>query len=215
MTDTANASQCPMMNGAAQRYMMRRISSVWLVALVLGCSSSNQPTADGGQPVAHNQDSRTAGPPGENTETISKCPVVGATTDATRRHTAAGDYSIRDWWPNQLNLEMLHQNSPKSNPMGADFNYAEEFKKLDLDALKKDIERVDDDFPGLVASRLRQLWAVVHSDGLAQRRYVSSYRRTRWRRLRHTTFCATQQLARQREPRQSPQVALADQAKVR
>jgi catalase-peroxidase len=142
MTDTANASQCPIMNRVAQRSMMRRIRSVWLVALVLGCSSSNQPTADGGQPVAHNQDSRTGEPPGENTETISKCPVAGATTDATRRHTAAGDYSVRDWWPNQLNLEMLHQNSPKSNPMGADFNYAEEFKKLDLDALKKDIEKL-------------------------------------------------------------------------
>ena len=50
--------------------------------------------------------------------------------------------SNRDWWPNQLNLQILHQNSPLSNPMGKDFNYAEEFKKLDLDALKKDIEAV-------------------------------------------------------------------------
>jgi catalase-peroxidase len=45
----------------------------------------------------------------------------------------------RDWWPNQLDLQVLHQHSPKSNPMGADFNYAEEFKTLDLDALKQDI----------------------------------------------------------------------------
>ena len=50
--------------------------------------------------------------------------------------------SNRDWWPNQLNLKILHQNSPLSNPMGEEFNYAEEFKKLDLDALKKDIEAV-------------------------------------------------------------------------
>jgi catalase-peroxidase len=50
--------------------------------------------------------------------------------------------SNRDWWPNQLNLEILHQNSPLSNPMGKEFKYAEEFKKLDLDALKKDIEAV-------------------------------------------------------------------------
>jgi catalase-peroxidase len=48
--------------------------------------------------------------------------------------------SNRDWWPNQLNLQVLHQNSPKGNPMGGEFNYAEEFKKLDLDALKKDIK---------------------------------------------------------------------------
>jgi catalase-peroxidase len=45
----------------------------------------------------------------------------------------------RDWWPNQLNLKILHQHSSKSNPMGEDFNYAEEFKKLDLQAVKKDL----------------------------------------------------------------------------
>ena len=50
--------------------------------------------------------------------------------------------SNQDWWPNQLNLKALHQNSPLSDPMGRDFNYAEEFKTLDLDALKKDIEAV-------------------------------------------------------------------------
>ena len=50
--------------------------------------------------------------------------------------------TTRDWWPNQLNLQILRQNSAKSNPMGQDFNYAEEFKKLDLDALKKDIDKL-------------------------------------------------------------------------
>jgi catalase-peroxidase len=58
----------------------------------------------------------------------SKCPVTGgANKQATGRGT-----SNRDWWPKQLNLKILHQHSPKSNPMGEDFNYAEEFKKLDL-----------------------------------------------------------------------------------
>ena len=47
--------------------------------------------------------------------------------------------SNRDWWPNQLNLNVLHQHSPLSNPMGKDFNYADEFKKLDLKAVKKDL----------------------------------------------------------------------------
>jgi len=47
--------------------------------------------------------------------------------------------SVRDWWPNQLNLKILHQHSSKSNPMGEEYNYAEEFKKLDLEAVKKDI----------------------------------------------------------------------------
>jgi len=50
-----------------------------------------------------------------------------------------GGTSNRDWWPNQLNLNILHQHSSKSNPMGEDFNYAEEFKKLNLDAVKKDL----------------------------------------------------------------------------
>ena len=59
-----------------------------------------------------------------------KCPVM---------HTTVGVKSNRDWWPNQLNLRMLHRNSFLSNPMGEAFNYAEAFKKLDLNALKKDL----------------------------------------------------------------------------
>ena len=76
--------------------------------------------------------------PVKDMEDISKCPVMGAQASAGR-HTAAGAMSNRDWWPNQLNLSILHQNSAKGNPLGADFDYAEEYKKLDLDALKKDL----------------------------------------------------------------------------
>ncbi len=65
----------------------------------------------------------------------SKCPVTGM----TRKAVAGGGISNRDWWPNQVNLKILHQNSSLSNPMGASFNYAEEFKTLDLDAVKKDL----------------------------------------------------------------------------
>ncbi len=68
----------------------------------------------------------------------AKAPVM----NGALKHTAAGAFSNRDWWPNQLNLQILHQNSPQSNPTGKEFNYAEEFKKLDLNALKKDIEAV-------------------------------------------------------------------------
>ena len=56
-----------------------------------------------------------------------------------KRPTAGGGTSIQDWWPNQLNLDILHQHSAKSNPMGEDFNYAKEFKSLDYEALKKDL----------------------------------------------------------------------------
>ena len=65
----------------------------------------------------------------------SKCPVTGG----ANRPIAGGGTSIRDWWPNQLNLNLLHQHSTKSNPMGEEFNYAEAFKRLDLEALKKDL----------------------------------------------------------------------------
>ena len=54
-------------------------------------------------------------------------------------HTVGGGTSNRDWWPNQLRLDILHQHSSKSNPMGKDFNYAKEFKSLDLKAVKKDL----------------------------------------------------------------------------
>jgi catalase-peroxidase len=61
----------------------------------------------------------------------SKSPVMGS--------TAGGGRSNREWWPHQLNLHILHQHSSKSNPMGKAFNYAKEFKKLDLRAVKKDL----------------------------------------------------------------------------
>ncbi len=54
-------------------------------------------------------------------------------------HTVGGGASNRDWWPNQLRLDILHQHSSKSNPMGRDFNYAKEFKSLDIKAVKKDL----------------------------------------------------------------------------
>jgi catalase-peroxidase len=63
----------------------------------------------------------------------SKCPF---------HHTGGGGTSNRDWWPNQLKLEILRQHSSKSDPMGEGFNYAEEFKSLDLDAVKKDLHEL-------------------------------------------------------------------------
>ncbi|MCU0640233.1 MAG: catalase/peroxidase HPI [Candidatus Krumholzibacteria bacterium] len=65
----------------------------------------------------------------------SKCPVTGKTGKAIAGRGA----SNRDWWPGQLNLKTLHQHSNKSDPMGEAFDYAEEFRKLDLKSLKKDL----------------------------------------------------------------------------
>ena len=67
---------------------------------------------------------------GNDHSNITMCPVM---------HAKAGVRSNSDWWPNQLNVKILYQNSSKSDPMSKDFNYSEEFKKLDLKALKKDL----------------------------------------------------------------------------
>ena len=81
---------------------------------------------------------KAAIPAKEGAEPGGFCPVMNGAAGPLR-NTAASSLSNRDWWPNQLNLQILRQNSAKSDPMGADFNYAEEFKKLDLEAIKKDI----------------------------------------------------------------------------
>ncbi len=72
---------------------------------------------------------------GNDSQAAGKCPVAHGAV----RHTALGARSNRDWWPNQLNLRILHQHSPEGNPMGADFDYAKAFEALDLKALKRDL----------------------------------------------------------------------------
>ena len=103
---------------------------------------------------------------GQEAAPVSKCPVTGAIrafsglarADVPANapaHGPKGDVqappaydapapkamSNRDWWPNELNLQILHQNSPRSNPLGETFNYAKEFKTLDIEAVKKDIHK--------------------------------------------------------------------------
>jgi catalase-peroxidase len=87
----------------------------------------NKLTNTAGAPVPAHQE--------QTLSTESKCPVTGG----AHRHTAAGAATNVDWWPNQLNLKILHQHSPLSNPMDKKFNYAEEFKSLDLNAVIKDL----------------------------------------------------------------------------
>ena len=72
-------------------------------------------------------------------ENLSKDPVSGA---AYKHNVGSGGTKNRDWWPNQLKLNILRQHSSLSNPMGEDFHYAEEFRSLDLEALKKDLNRL-------------------------------------------------------------------------
>ncbi len=84
-------------------------------------------------------ETKTPGPPIVDDQNVksgdAKCPFP----HGTHKHTVAGTPTNADWWPNQLNLKILHQHSPLSNPMGEAFNYAEEFESLDLDAVIKDL----------------------------------------------------------------------------
>jgi catalase-peroxidase len=82
-----------------------------------------------GEPASNQQ-------PSSSTE--AKCPF----STGVRQHTVNGTRSNADWWPDQLNVNILHQHSSLSDPMGADFDYAEEFKTLDLDAVIKDLHEL-------------------------------------------------------------------------
>ena len=120
-----------------------------------------------------------------------------------------------DWWPNQLDLSVLHQHSPLSNPMGEDFNYAEEFKTLDLDALKRDLIELmttsqdwwPADYGHYGPLFIRMTWHAAGTYRIADGRGGGGEGAQR--------FASAQQLARQREPRQGAPAALADQAEVR
>ncbi len=90
--------------------------------------------------------------------TEAKCPV---------HHSTSSGPSNRDWWPNELRLDLFNQHSSKSNPMGQDFDYEKEFKTLDLRRAEEGFGSVDDRLSGVVAGRLRSLRAVVHSHGMA------------------------------------------------
>ncbi len=75
----------------------------------------------------------------DNSNKVSKCPVTGATG---KHNIGASGTKNRDWWPNQLKLNILRQHSCKSNPMGKEFSYAEEFKSIDYKALKADLTKL-------------------------------------------------------------------------
>ena len=111
------------MNKLERNVRGRKTNRSWLLALLAGAGCATQQEGDGAAAAA------------------GKCPVMGdqAVAEASASHAAAGSKANADWWPNQLDLAVLHANSPASNPMGKDFDYAAEFAKLDLAALKADL----------------------------------------------------------------------------
>lgn len=96
-------------------------------------------------PVAHGDPQSqvyaedAAGGKAESKQPAAKCPVMHGPSYS---NTRAGDWTNRDWWPNRLNLRILHQNPPMINPYGEEFSYNEQLKKLDYDALKKDVMKL-------------------------------------------------------------------------
>ena len=134
MKNNTNRPKRTVMNGALQRCTQRLPKGrgpVWFTSLALGFGL----VTHGGLLMAQSVTPQKA------TADMSKCPVMGNPASANR-HTVAGALSNRDWWPNQLNLQILAQNSTKTDPMGGNFDYAQEFKKLDLKVLKKDIKEL-------------------------------------------------------------------------
>ena len=146
----------------------------------------------------------------QNGDPLGGCPMK---KQAARRSLLGR--TNRDWWPNQLSLDILHQQGLSGDPMGDDFDYAEAFKSLDYAAVKRDLHRPDDRQPALVAGRLRPLRPLLHPHGLAQRRHLPHRRRPRRRLLGLAALRAAQQLAGQRQSRQGAPPALADQAEIR
>jgi len=132
--EITRARMFPAMGKGAQLHSMKRFGTtlrLWRLAVTIGCVAG----LSGGMAMA--QASNPHSPAGAGSQ-AAQCPVMSG-APAPYRHTAASSMSMGDWWPNQLNLDILHQNSAKSNPLGEDFDYAEEVKKLDVDALKKDV----------------------------------------------------------------------------
>ncbi len=99
---------------------------------------------------------------------VEKCPFH----DKASKQSTAGATSNRDWWPNQLRVDLLNQHSNRSNPLGESFNYREEFKKLDYSALKADIRNVLTDSQSWWPADWGSYIGPFHPHGLAQRRHL-------------------------------------------
>lgn len=115
----------------------RFLAALGLLVSTAGVASAEPPSAGGDQSPSIGTDryEAKANIGGEGVASEGKCPVM----HGAGKLAPASAMSNRDWWPERLNLRILHQNSSLSDPMGTGFNYAEEFNKLDLDAVKADI----------------------------------------------------------------------------
>jgi catalase-peroxidase len=120
--------------------------NIEILPLIAGSTTELRHESQGDLPMSEEQ-AKHPGPPivddqnamlNESKPGEAKCPFL----NGARKHTVGGAQVNANWWPNQLNLKILHQHSQLSNPMGEAFNYAEEFKSLDLDAVIKDLHEL-------------------------------------------------------------------------
>ena len=116
------------------------LSMTIILVLVIGCTREDPPETQK-QETAKTPESTSVEVTADKQqgEEVVSDAIKSPETDKTIMPTTGRGTSNQDWWPDQLNLDMLHQNSSLSNPMGETFNYADEFKKLDLKAVKKDL----------------------------------------------------------------------------
>ena len=124
-------------------HFAKRCAVVALVTCICGTVSAVEPdstkTKSDASPKSASPES--ASPESASSDAaspMSKCPVINPES----RYMRAGQYSVGDWWPQQLNLQILHQNSPRATPLAGDFDYAAEFNKLDLGEVKSDIQKL-------------------------------------------------------------------------
>ena len=121
----------------------------------------------------------------------------------------------QDWWPEQLDLSVLHKHSPADQPDGCRVRLRRAGRHPRRRRAQARHRRGDDDLAGLLAGRLRPLRPALHPNELARRGHLPDLGRPRWRRRRPAAVRPAQQLARQRQPRQGPPHPVAGQAEVR
>ena len=134
-----------------------------------------------------------------------KCPFTGG----------ARGHSNRDWWPDALDIEMLHREFDPVRSDGQGFRLRRGIQDARPRRRDQGPDGADDEFAGMVAGRLRPLRRPDDPHGLAQRRHLPHHRRPRRRRRRPAALRAAQLLAGQRQPRQGAPPAVADQAEIR
>ena len=146
-----------------------------------------------------------------NGPAAAQCPF----SSGALKQSAGGGRTNREWWPNQLKLNILRQHASLSNPLGEEFQLRRGVQEARPGGREAGPVCPDDGFAGLVAGRLRPLRPACLSGWPGTAPAPTASATAAAARLRRPALCAAQQLARQRQPRQGPPAAVAHQAEIR